>query len=64
MNSTLIETVMVLIVLAYIFMAGIFFVNQQQGQSFIASFDKALAWGSMVFLIGCGLDTAAYVAWA
>lgn len=64
MSPISVETFMIILILAYVFMGGIFMVSQRQGQSFVASFDKAMVWGSGVFVIGSCLDTAAYVAWA
>jgi hypothetical protein len=54
---------MIVLILAYVLMCGIFIVSQRQGQNFIASFDKALVWGGGFFIIGSCLDTVAYVAW-
>jgi hypothetical protein len=44
-------------------MGGVFVVSQRQGQTFIASFDKAIVWGGAFFVIGSCLDTVAHVAW-
>jgi len=64
MNPILVETFMAVLVLAYVFMGGVFIVSQKQGKSFVASFDKAFAWGSCLFIFGYGLDTVAYATWS
>jgi steroid 5-alpha reductase family enzyme len=64
MNPVSVETFMIVLILAYVFMSGIFIISQRQGQTFIASFDKAIVWGSGFFVIGSCLDTIAYVTWA
>ena len=62
MNHSLIETVMAALIFGYVFMGAVFFTHQRQGQSFIASFDKAMVWGGGLFVVGCCLSTAAYFA--
>lgn len=64
MNPTLAETFMIMLILAYVFMGGVFIVSQKRGHTFIASFDKALVWGTCLFVISYGLDTAAFATWA
>lgn len=53
MNHTFIETLMVTLIVACMFMGGVFIVNQKRGQSFLASFDKAMVWGSGLFVSAC-----------
>jgi preprotein translocase subunit YajC len=57
----LVETLMTMLILACIFMGVVFIISQRQGKSFIASFDKAIVWGSGLFVIGGFLSTVAYV---
>lgn len=64
MNPLIVETFMILLILAYVFMGVVFITSHKQGKSFVASFDKAFLWGSCAFIIGYGLDSAAYVALA
>ncbi len=63
MNPISVETFMIVLILACVCMGGVFIVSQRKGQTFIASFDKAILWGSALFVIGSCLDTVAYVAW-
>ena len=63
MNPIAVETFMIVLILVYVFMSGIFIFSQKQGRSFIVSFDKAFVWGSCLFVAGYGVDTVAYVAW-
>jgi hypothetical protein len=53
---------MIMLILAYLFMGVVFIASQRQGQAFIASVDKAFVWGSYFFVIGCCLNTVAYMA--
>ena len=62
MHHTLIEMLMTLLIMACAFMSAVFIAHQKQGQTFIASFDKAIAYGSYLFVIGCCLSTATYFA--
>ncbi len=62
MNPVLVEIFMFAIIMAYVFMGGIFVFSQKQGKNFIASFDMAVVWGMGAFVTGCCLDTVAYVA--
>ena len=64
MNSKLIESFMSLLILAYVFMGGVFIAHLKQGKSFVASFDHAFIWGVWLFAIGNSLNAAAYVAMA
>ena len=64
MNPILIQTFMAALILAYVFMGGVFVVSQKQGKTFVASFDKAIVWGGCLFVVFCGLNTVVYVAWA
>jgi hypothetical protein len=64
MNPKLFDTSMALLILAYVFMGVVFIASQKQGENFVASFDKAFIWGGCLFVIGCGIDTVAYVAMA
>lgn len=61
MNHTLVETLMTTLILACIFMGAAFIFFQKQGQSFIASFDKAIVWGLGLFVIGSSLSTVTFV---
>ncbi len=61
MNHALVETLMDTLILACVFMGAVFIISQRQGQTFIASFDKAIVWGSGIFVIGGFLSTIAYV---
>ena len=63
MNSISVETFMIVLILAYVFMSGVFIVSQKQGHTFVASFDKAIVWGGGFFVIGSCLNTVANVAW-
>lgn len=62
MNHTLVEMLMATLILACVFMSGVFIISQRQGKTFIASFDTAIVWGSSLFLVGGCLSTIAYVA--
>lgn len=62
MNHALIETLMSILILTCIFMGMVFIIRQRQGQTFIASFDKAIVWGSGLFVIGGVLSTIVYAA--
>jgi hypothetical protein len=64
MNPILAETFMAVLILAYVFMGGVFIVSQKQGKTFVESFDKAFIWGGCLFVAGYGLDTVAYVTMA
>lgn len=63
MNNLLVHTLLVVFILAYAFSGGIFIILQRQGLSFITSFDKALARGSILLVCGSCLDVIAYGAW-
>jgi hypothetical protein len=62
MNPLLAETFMVMLILAYAIMAGVFVSSHKKGHTFVASFDKAFVWGGALFIIGYSLDSVAYVA--
>ena len=56
MKTTLIiNTVLSIFVLAYIFSAMTFLIKQKQGTSFTASFDQAIARGGYFFIAGSSL---------
>lgn len=61
MNYSLIEILMTVLILACVFMGAVFIAHQKKGQTFIESFDKAVAWGSGLFVIGGCLGTVAYL---
>jgi steroid 5-alpha reductase family enzyme len=60
MIHVLVEMLMITLILACVFTGVIFIISQRQGQTFIASFDKAIVWGSGLFVIGGLLSTIAY----
>jgi hypothetical protein len=64
MNPILVETFMTVLILAYVFMGGVFIFSQKQGHTFVESFDKAFIWGGCSFIAGYGLNTVAYVTMA
>jgi len=64
MNPALVETFMAVLILAYVFMGAVFVSRQNKGHTFVASFDKAFAWGSCLFVVAYSLDTVAYAAFA
>ena len=61
MNPLLVETFMSMLILAYIAMAVTFVFQQKKGKTFLESFDKALASGCVLFLVGYGVNASAYV---
>jgi hypothetical protein len=63
MNPISVETILILLITAYVLSGGIFIFSQRQGQTYIASFDRAIAWGGSLFVIGNCLDAVAYVTW-
>jgi hypothetical protein len=62
METLFIQTFMVVLVMVYTFMGGIFCISQKQGKSFVASFDRAFALGSGLFLYGSSLNVIIYMA--
>ena len=60
MNSLSIQTIGLILVLAYVVMCSAFILYQQQGISFVDSCDKALFWGCCISVIAFGVDAAAY----
>ena len=62
MYHILLAPFMTVLILAYIIMGVVFIASQRQGKTFIASVDKAFVWGSCFFVIGCCLNTIAYMA--
>ena len=56
-----VEASMAGLILASVFMGIVFIVSQRQGKNFIASFDKAIVWGSSFFVFECCLSTVGYV---
>lgn len=60
------ETLMAMLILAYVAMLFAFIFHQKKGLSFIASFDKSLGYACILFLVGYGVTASAYVAaaWA
>lgn len=53
------KMLLALSVLAYVFMGIVFIVYQKRGQSFIASFDKAVVWAIGFFVVGSTLTAIA-----
>ena len=51
MNPLSIHTFMSTFIIACSFMGGAFVFNQKQGNTFINSFDKSIAWGSGLFVV-------------
>jgi hypothetical protein len=56
METSLVNAILIMFILAYVFSALIFMAKQKQGASFIASFDKAIVRGGCFFLLGSGLS--------
>ncbi len=57
MNSSLVvDAVLSVFVLSYVFSGLTFVAKQKQGASFITSFDQAIARGSWFFALGSGLS--------
>lgn len=59
METSLVNAILIMFILSYVFSASIFMAKQKQGASFIASFDKAIVRGGCFFLLGSGLSFAA-----
>lgn len=62
MNHTIVEMLMTILILVSLLMGGIFIAYQRKGLTFVASFDRAIMWGSGLFAIGSFLSTFVYVA--
>jgi hypothetical protein len=60
MHFTLSEAFLAALIVAYIFSGGVFIVSQKQGHTFIASFDKSVGLGCLLFFFGCCLDTVVF----
>ena len=61
MNPLSIHTFMSTFIIACSFMGGAFIFNQKQGNTFINSFDKSIAWGSGLFVVSYCLNLVIYV---
>ena len=59
MKTSLIDVVLIVFILSYVFSALIFMVKQKNGASFIVSFDKAIVRGGCFFVFGSGLSLVA-----
>ena len=62
MNHILLVQFMAVLILACVFMGVVVFASQRQGRPYMASVDKAFAWGSCVLVMGCCLNIVAYMA--
>jgi hypothetical protein len=60
-TSLVVDAILTMFVLAYVFSAWIFMMKQKQGASFITSFDKAMVRGGCFFIFGSGLSLVAIV---
>jgi len=59
MKSSLLDAILTVFVIAYVFFGLIFMGNQKHGASFIVSFDKAIVKGGCFFALGSGLSLVA-----
>jgi len=57
------EAILLELIMAYALMSGIFIISQGRGQTFMASFDTAVKWGSGLFIIGYCLNIVVYAVW-
>lgn len=55
-TSLVVNVILTVFVLSYIFSACTFMVKQKLGASFIESFDKAILKGAWLFALGSGLS--------
>jgi len=62
MNPLLATLFIIALVLSYTFMAVVVIVSQTQGQTYIASVDKAFAWASCLLVIEGCLSAFVYMA--
>jgi len=62
MNHLLAPLFMIVLFLSYAFMAVVVIVSQKQGQTYIASVDKAFAWASCLLVIEACLSAFIYMA--
>ena len=62
MNHSMTEIIMFALIASYIFTSVVFIAYQLKGKNFIASFDKAVVWGSSLFVAGTSLGTVVHLA--
>lgn len=62
MNHLLAPLFMIVLILSYAFMAVVVIASQKQGQTYIASVDKAFAWASCFLVIEGCLSAFVYMA--
>lgn len=55
-TSLLVNVILTMFVLSYVFSAWTFMAKQKLGASFITSFDKAIVRGAWFFALGSGLS--------
>jgi hypothetical protein len=55
-NSLIVNTILIMFVLANVYSALVFTTKQKLGASFIESFDKAIVKGAWFFVLGSGLS--------
>lgn len=56
MNTSLVHAILTMFVMAYVYAAWIFLLQQRRGESFIASCDKAMVRGGLFFAAGSVLS--------
>jgi hypothetical protein len=54
-TSLLVNAILIVFILTYVYSAFTFMMKQKLGDSFIASFDKAMVSGGCFFVLGSGL---------